>query len=156
MSEDYKYERNVVAHILTVHSSQDACECKLCGKKITRMNNLKRHLAEQHGMLNFKLSLDRENLIQHSCSICEKVFKRRYNLEIHKQVHLDQKPVYECDLCDATFLYRKTLKKHVSRDHGDQPELECSVCYSKFNCIWNLNRHFKTHTRSKEVFSCQF
>ena len=154
--KDYKYERNVVAHIFTVHSSQDACECKLCGKKITRMNNLKRHLAEQHGMLNFKLSLDRENFIQHSCSICEKVFKRRYNLEIHKQVHLDQKPVYECDLCDATFLYRKTLKKHVSRDHGDQPELECSVCYTKFNCIWNLNRHFKTHTRSKEVFSCQF
>ena len=45
--KDFKYERNIVAHIEKVHYGRDECECNICGKIFTRGYNLKTNLAEQ-------------------------------------------------------------------------------------------------------------
>ena len=151
--KEFKYERNVVAHIETIHFNRDVCECRICGARLVKRFYLKRHLAEQHGVLNFGLSLDREQLPKYTCSICDKEFKRRYHLSEHEKVHQVKKR-YVCDLCEETFSYKSKLTRHKSTQHEDQPSLSCSVCDHKFKSLWNLNEHFKTHSDSREVFSC--
>ena len=139
--------------IKTIHFNRDVCECRICGARLVKRFYLKRHLAEQHGVLNFGLSLDREQLPKYTCSICDKEFKRRYHLSEHEKVHQVKKR-YVCDLCEETFSYKSKLTRHKSTQHEDQPSLSCSVCDHKFKSLWNLNEHFKTHSDSREVFSC--
>ena len=153
--KECKYERNVVTHIMTVHFERDTCRCKLCGAKFTRRDNLKRHLGEQHDLINIGLSLDREEIKEFSCSVCGK-FGRKNNLIQHEQIHRSDRTKFECDLCDATFLYKTDVDKHKRRRHEDQPDLICSVCERKFKDISYLSEHYKTHSRSRDIFPCEF
>ena len=89
--KDFKYERNVVSHIEKVHFGKDECECNICGAKLTRKYNLKTHLAEQHGVVNVGLALNRESLKVYMCSLCDKKFHRRYHLTDHQKVHNEKK-----------------------------------------------------------------
>ena len=154
--KEFKYERNVVAHTETVHLNRDLYECRICGTRLNRRFCLKRHLAEQHGVLNFGLSLDRELLTKYMCSICDKAFKRRYHLDEHMKIHEEKNQPHVCDICEATFSYKSKLTRHRNTQHGDAPSLICSICDHTCKSIWNLDEHFKTHSNSREVFSCSF
>ena len=50
--KDTAYERNVYAHMFEVHYKLFMCQCQVCGENITKKANLKRHLEEQHGIIN--------------------------------------------------------------------------------------------------------
>ena len=149
-----KYERNVVSHIEKVHFGKDECVCNICEAKLTRKYNLKTHLAEQHGVVNYGLALNRESLKLYTCTVCDKKFHRRYHLTDHQQVHNEKKDLYICDICHETFTHKRNLTRHEKTQHGKGSDIECSVCDRRFQSYWNFNEHFKTHSVSKETFNC--
>lgn len=52
------------------------------------------------------------------CSLCEKVFTKIYELNIHKKEH-----AHKCDLCEEEFRKEDTLKQHVI-DHVQCNKIE--------------------------------
>ena len=151
---NFKYERNVIAHIDTIHYRRDECECKLCGMQITRKSNLKRHLAEQHGMIDVERELYRESLKVFTCNVCKKQFKRKFHLYEHEKIHRDIRERYSCNECEETFISIYTLRRH-KKTHLEEEEVhECFICNMKFNREWNLKEHSKTHTDNRNKFQC--
>ena len=41
------------------------------------------------------------------CDVCEKLFTKKSNLNVHKKIYLAEKP-YNCEVCDKTFTYKST------------------------------------------------
>ena len=152
--KEFKYERNVVAHINNVHFGTDECECKICSMRFTSRFSLKRHLAEQHGVLNIGLSLKRETRQQYICSICGKEFNRRYHLTEHEKNHQETKEEYYCDICGGKFSSKSNLTKHKKNKHEQSPKLKCEVCDQSFHSLWHLNDHSNKHSENREVFPC--
>jgi hypothetical protein len=67
--KEFKYERNIYAHMYTVHYKLFAYQCNICGQNIKKKSNLKRHLAEQHQFINTDRELPREFLNIYECEV---------------------------------------------------------------------------------------
>merc|ERR1712183_121630 len=51
-----------------------------------------------------------------SCDQCNKSFRQRTNLQIHKKIHLGLKP-FKCKHCDKEFSQKSNMKVHEQRRH---------------------------------------
>ena len=153
--KEFKYERNVYAHMYTVHYKRDVCECRICGRNITNKSNLKRHLCEQHNLLNLERELPRESFEKFQCDVCFKHFNRKATLNNHIIVHEQRRMRYECDQCDETFSLIKNLRRH-QKLHSDELEgYQCNICKVEFLRKSNLKEHMQTHEPLRQEFKCR-
>ena len=88
------------------------CECKICGRNITNKSNLKRHLSEQHDLIDIDREVPRESLPIFPCHICMNQFKRKSTLIEHMVVHKEKRLRYEYDQCEETFYSVNNLRSH--------------------------------------------
>ncbi|XP_035211827.1 zinc finger protein 64-like [Stegodyphus dumicola] len=62
----------------------------------------------------------RNRNVQHQrsfiCKFCTKVFKRKFNLEVHTRIHTGEKP-YKCSLCNYCCSFNYSLKYHIESRH---------------------------------------
>ena len=113
--------------------------CQLCKKEFSSVYKLKTHLKIHEGKLDFqcntclkmfasRFALNKHNLIHEKkfqCEICEKIFSRKDNLQIHIQTH---------------FLAKNT----VDASSNMMVEYICSFCNKPFRSKEDLVTHFKT------------
>lgn len=52
-----------------------------------------------------------------TCSVCNRTFKRIYDLKRHLRIHLENKP-FQCKDCGRGFTRTDTLAKHISEEYG--------------------------------------
>ena len=153
--KEFKYERNVYAHMYTVHYKRAVCECRICGRNITNKSNLKRHLCEQHNLLNLEREVPRESFEKFQCDVCFKHFNRKATLNNHMIVHEQRRMRYECDQCDETFSLIKNLRRH-QKLHSDELEgYQCNICKVEFLRKSNLKEHMQTHEPKRQEFKCR-
>ncbi len=88
---------------------------------------------------------------KHKCETCNKRFKTSTQLNIHKRIHLQQKP-FACDQCPKTFNRTCNLKRHKMLHTGEKP-FSCDTCPFKCRESHHLVEHKRTHTGEKP-FSC--
>ena len=153
--KDFAYERNVYAHMFEVHYKLFMCQCQVCGENITKKANLKRHLEEQHGIINTDRHVPREQLKSFSCQVCGKHFIRKSNMNEHMQVHDMNQVRYECSQCHETFAFFKSLKRHKKIHTNELKGYSCHICNAEFVRKWNLQQHLTTHETSKQEFHCK-
>ena len=90
--------------------------CKMCGKKSTSVHRLNPHIESHIGGM------------EHPCPTCEKTFKSRPSLYMHKSRNhtksvnslnppKESQVEYACPSCDKTFKSRPSLYMHKSRNH---------------------------------------
>lgn len=78
-----------------------------------------------------------------SCSLCQKVFKRKEHLNQHMKLHLGLRP-FTCTEsgCNKSFSRKEHLMRHVI-SHTGKKMFNCEFCQKMFSRKDNLNKHKK-------------
>uniref|UniRef100_A0A1Y1KYM3 C2H2-type domain-containing protein n=1 Tax=Photinus pyralis TaxID=7054 RepID=A0A1Y1KYM3_PHOPY len=92
-------------------------KCDHCGKLCTTKKLLKYHLMSHFGIR------------EHSCEVCGKSFKHRYEVAAHKLTHA--KPSFQCEVCAKMFIHKSHLNTHL-RKHTREFVAYCSDCRKGF------------------------
>ena len=85
----------------------------------------------------------------HVCGFCDKSFKHKNSLRIHRRNHRDSN--FVCNKCNESFRSEKALKRHLS-SHVVMKTFNCEYCSKIFHLTEVYKRHLKKyHDKNKEV-----
>jgi len=109
----------------------------------------------------------------HVCTVCNKRFTTKSNLNVHKRRHTDTN-IYTCSHCGKCFTSQQYLRSHMnthtskykctecgkcfqdnkrltehSRIHSGEKPFECTVCSKQFTRAGSLVTHSRTHSGEK-------
>ena len=76
-----------------------------------------------------------------SCPVCNKVFRRKYNIKGHVLTVHEKQRAYVCDICPKKFSTKNSLKRHKAAKHEKQRSFKCDVCDRKLSTASSLKRH---------------
>lgn len=123
--QSFSFKGNLQRHMI-LHGKKKLFFCKYCDKKFKRNYLLEDHIRSHKGIKpysceNCQLEFTTKGaLTQHNevhrkkkfeCSVCGKLFRRKFNLIQHERVHSNEKP-YACTECNRKFAYKCNLKDH--------------------------------------------
>ncbi|XP_035711769.1 zinc finger protein 320-like [Folsomia candida] len=162
---DFRDPASLRRHVKTLHSTRERprfpCEFTGCAKTYVCQTHLSRHVKTEHA----------KNPVRFPCTLCEKEFKSRTQLESHIRTHTTEKPFncatcgksfthkaamkeheethlekssrnsVTCRLCERVFLSEKAVQNHVRVIHGNQRNYVCSLCNKRFSTSYHLTRH---------------
>ena len=102
-------------HKVKLHGCSYEFLCNQCGRGFLELRTL-----NKHSPMCKDIPLKRKNNYNAvlPCSLCDKIFNRRCNLERHMKVHAGVKE-FSCELCGKLFSSKKTVKKHTEKQHKD-------------------------------------
>ncbi|XP_023164272.2 zinc finger protein 93-like [Drosophila hydei] len=80
-----------------------------------------------------------------TCAYCGRIFRRRYLLDTHLNIHTGSKP-HQCDMCGKQFRAVSTLTRHL-RTHEKRMDLQCQYCEKLFTHRSALLSHQLRHTQ---------
>ncbi|KAL2912671.1 hypothetical protein HK105_207789 [Polyrhizophydium stewartii] len=86
------------------------------------------------------------------CSLCDRAFTRKYNLEAHLLVHQDLKP-FACGHagCTESFVRKYDLRRHVRTVHEGTVYGPCLGCRRVYSRVDSFRKHVKACSASKEA-----
>ena len=105
-------------HKKSVHEKNKDFACDICGAILSRKDHLKNHKKKIHQ--------NNETTKKPECSLCNRQFKFRRNLERHECKSTLQKS--KCNHCEKSFLGQRFLKQHVRRVHKPDEEKYVFKC----------------------------
>lgn len=82
------------------------------------------------------------------CTACDRIFSRYQHLLRHVERHWSQRSYHSCDICGKTFTRKDTMQSHKRELHSEN-NYECTMCPKKCGTQRQLNKHIKTHMRTK-------
>ena len=94
-----------------------------------------------------------ENHSQRSkCKICEEIFDKNCELEVHIKESHPEKEHFDCDQCDSKFILKWRLKKHQEM-HTQSVTTKCHYFNNKKKCPFEALGCMFEHTHSS---MCKF
>ncbi|XP_017143730.1 zinc finger protein 91 [Drosophila miranda] len=151
-------------------------QCKLCGLKCQRMQELRSHLASHvRGDSLFSLRADNDVVKEHFASVpfdLEKIKKQicseiaegqmeKYSSVVNFHGYelclsdSDDEPAggdppYHCDLCNLSYTRKYRLMRHTLEEHTQSPiPQRCNLCKVGFVCAKLFEQHQRTQCQSK-------
>ncbi|KAK6628706.1 hypothetical protein RUM43_002522 [Polyplax serrata] len=129
-------------HFVEAH---EAFKCWIC-KKDFQMEDLRKHLAEEHGTSTVSVQSKTYN-----CVHCSEKFTNRRALHLHEVKHPENLNI-QCPDCGEKFARDKFLNEHREAAHT---VAHCRVCNKSFGNVKQLKSHEARHAKSdKTQFKC--
>lgn len=123
---------------------EDELKCPYCQKEYKTKKLLTYHI------------MSHTNDKKWSCDICQKRFKHRYEVAVHKRTHLE--PSFECEICSKKFTQNSHLTTHKKRHFSDYTEY-CTPCkrgfYSRSQYKNHINVAHKQIWHICEICGCK-
>ncbi|XP_053690670.1 zinc finger protein ZFP2-like [Sabethes cyaneus] len=120
-------------------------QCTRCGKTFMQRSSLKNH------------EKDHERSERFECSICQKHFSSKGNLQTHMKLHSipsEQRARFECPICRVRFKTPNYLEVHARVHTGEKP-YTCKYCSKQFAHASGHKQHLRTHSGIKP-YACRF
>ncbi|XP_052746347.1 zinc finger protein 845 [Bicyclus anynana] len=113
--------------------------CSDCGKRFAIKLHLRDHINWEH-LKNYV----------YSCDECQKVFKTRNSVYLHKQaVHMKDSLEHLCDHCGKPFPNNAKLRSHILGIHSGGVQYQCALCDARFSWKSCLSRHVRLKHRKR-------
>ena len=90
-------------------------------------------------------TLDNIEVKSHSCSTCDKSFRKKTSLSKHIERWHNEKKVWKCSACDKSFTRNKVLTTHMAEVHNIKRDSKwgCKKCVATFTTNMKLVNHKK-------------
>ena len=153
---------NLKRHLFS-HGKMAKFACAMCN--YTTDIKMKLHQHEiSHSTAGTETSACKMNdnpLLQHSnlalrlpesiymCPLCHLVFRSKFPMLRHMQLHVKVGTIKKCSKCDFQTLDHNALQAH-KRTHVGPQNCVCPLCDYKTNKIGNLKSHLLKHARAAE------
>ncbi|CAO1419511.1 unnamed protein product [Diamesa serratosioi] len=111
--------------------------CDLCSLKVKGKSFLKTHMRRTHLK---KQGTSSQKVFYCNFDNCNKKFQQRYNLVIHKRLHIN-KTNFPCDKCPRTFMREFMLNKHQNSPACPGNAVNCLTCHKTFRSKKLLENH---------------
>ena len=142
-----KNTANLARHLRVVHErlyNQFMKECGYSEEEIATFKETKKH--------NPSAKDDPATLSERTCTVCQKVYSTKKNMELHRNaVHSGVKP-FKCDQCGLEFARKESFKRH---SHSGFKPFLCSVCGKTFARRHIRDVHERAHYGDKR-YSCSY
>jgi len=170
-----------------VHSSERpfVCERDDCGKAFKVKHHLSRHMKLHRKAVEEDVESGRSPLPgrtkdkKYPCSQCDKIFKTKFERNVHAATHSSDKP-FKCSICSKEFALRNRLKRHEEmhsktyqcsadgcqfvanlwsqmRKHmAEHHARRCNTCGKEFASSYNLKIHREAVHEKPHNFKCPF
>lgn len=112
---------------------KDGFKCADCGRVCKTKKLLKSHLLTHSALKQF------------ICKVCNKAFKRNYELTAHMRSH--NKPTFQCEMCSKMFLHRSHLSYHRKK-HLKEYVAFCKECNKGFVAQCDYKNHVKVQHKN--------
>ncbi|CAH1793093.1 unnamed protein product [Owenia fusiformis] len=107
--------------------------CHICGSRYKHTSQYRNHMELHRGPI--------------VCDLCDKTFKSRANLRLHKRgVHEQATEVFQCDQCPQMFYIKHRLNRHIL---SHSKPFVCTYCNQRFGYKKYLTQHVRIHTGEK-------
>lgn len=121
--------------------------CDKCTQIFTTASELLHHnCTNKNNLKENKTTTNnngKENLV-FLCEICDKSFKKNWQLNRHKKVfHLNVKN-YICSYCNRGFKQLYHLREHITSHTGER-KFKCDICNKTFSRMSSQRKHMKAH-----------
>ena len=124
--------------------------CETCGKILSSVDNLRKHIDELHS-----------RLFRFLCEPCSSAFLRRNDLKNHQfRFHADifglaDKPEFHCKICGKFFPDKHYLRRHEQLHTGESVPFHCTVCSYKCFGQHRFRLHMAAHENLR-IHRCDF
>jgi len=115
-------------HHRTGHMTRMCFSCDMCDKSYRTKSGLRDHRLLKH---NTAPPGQRKALKLHSCTACDRKFRKINEFRAHIRSHSGEKPV-ACPLCPRRFAAGQQMRWHMRQHTGEKPYL-CQCCGDGFS-----------------------
>ncbi|XP_048007134.1 zinc finger protein 530-like [Leguminivora glycinivorella] len=116
-------------HCYTAHVIKERFKCDYCNKLFSKSGALKDHIASLH---------------KFECSCCKREFPTKKELQLHKIIHMNDKPPFNCQTCKEEVDCIDACEQHI--DQHSVTLYSCPICSEKIDSkpagITHLSIHF--------------
>ncbi|XP_073952731.1 zinc finger protein 711-like isoform X3 [Choristoneura fumiferana] len=116
-------------HCYTNHVIKDRFKCEYCNKQFSKVSTLNDHIIALH---------------KFRCSTCQTEFPTKRELQLHKIIHMNDKPPFPCQTCNEKVHCVDACEKHI--DEHSLSVYTCPICSeqaeNKADAVEHLTIHF--------------
>lgn len=141
----FSHFEQLASHSLDVHQlPEPRCMCPQCPRTFPKISSMNNHQRRKH-----------QNSLQ-GCPKCKKLYPAHYLWTRHMLVHTNTRP-FSCDECDKKFKSKAELFIHKKTHRPSEERYThcCEICGKRFTQKANLESHLRLHTGNRP-FSCEF
>ena len=88
-----------------VNNRNEPYKCFKCKSEFKDKNTLIRHMESIHENVSFE------------CDLCQQIFTRKDNLQVHMRTHANKRPKIICEVCRQEFTSKPELRAHRINIH---------------------------------------
>ncbi|KAK9870265.1 hypothetical protein WA026_006353 [Henosepilachna vigintioctopunctata] len=125
---------NMGKHLDTHTSGPRVCD--LCGITCKNVESLRGHIFYMH----------RQTADQYKCDQCDKSFRMKYKLDLHKKKEHIGIRGHICSTCKKGFFTLRDMNHHIKMTHLKLRPHVCPHCERGFSSKYALKTHVRQHT----------